>query len=508
MTADALQARIDAVDRAIRAAEHRRARALLARLVARRPPRAFRARAASLARRLRDPELALRLLHSTIYPQRPTRLAASDEEKAEYAASLIRLGAVGEARRLLAGIDADQCPTADLFTGFASIHEWDYEAALAPLGRYLDLVPHDSYEARVAEVNLAAALVATGRSDRARATLLSLTTRAEAAGDRLLRGNLLELRAQNEIVAGDTAAARAVLGEADRLLRDAGLDGFFVAKWEAVCALLDAPDSPSARHRAEAARDEALRLDHWETVRDLDYRLAVARRDAERLIHLWHGTPMPVLRSRYEAALRALGIATVPARHARILGPIPPAAALVLATGESGASSTYLKPGQLLHRLVSCLNRDYYRPRRLHEIHEAVYPGECFSPISSRNRLHQAMARLRRAFREMKLPLDVSERGGFFSLVARDGSVALVAGPPAIATASPPLRSRLDAFRAAWGEEDFRARDFSARTATPKRTAVKYLSEAFRTGLVVKAGTGVHTVYRFTRAVNPPSLGA
>ena len=91
-------------------------------------------------------------------------------------------------------------------------------------------------------------------------------------------------------------------------------------------------------------------------------------------------------------------------------------------TGQNSKSAEYLKPGQVLQRLFSTLTEDFYRPKRLSELFEKVFPNEYYFPDSSTLKMYQACKRLRQFFSLSKVPLLLYESSGLYSLRAQNGN--------------------------------------------------------------------------------------
>jgi len=86
----------EAADGFIRAGKRAKARQLFEGALKRKIPPAERVRLASLARRLELPHIGLRLLAPQVRPSRFSAAQPTEAELAEYAANLVRHGAVEE----------------------------------------------------------------------------------------------------------------------------------------------------------------------------------------------------------------------------------------------------------------------------------------------------------------------------------------------------------------------------------------------------------------------------
>src|SRR5262245_51923721 len=88
------------------------------------------ARFAALAVSVGAPELGLRILRRKVRGNGRELGTASDEERAEYARCLAKVGAREEALEILRGVDAEQVPRAKLYEAMACLSAWDQKAAI------------------------------------------------------------------------------------------------------------------------------------------------------------------------------------------------------------------------------------------------------------------------------------------------------------------------------------------------------------------------------------------
>src|SRR5688572_19348862 len=92
------------LDRLVREGKGGEASAEIARLAQRKVPHAAQAELANLAWRAGLPALGIRILHSAVRPPERSPREATSKEKAEYAACLIKLGALEEGVELLSSV--------------------------------------------------------------------------------------------------------------------------------------------------------------------------------------------------------------------------------------------------------------------------------------------------------------------------------------------------------------------------------------------------------------------
>jgi hypothetical protein len=364
-------------------------------------PRSLLVRVASLWRRSGASMMGLKFLRPLVRPaSRRLVNPASPQELTEYAALLQRVGADNEAWRLLVSINPDEAPQALLFQAFGCFRRWDYLSAAPLLERYLQSRELTDYERMIGEVNLVSAFVETSRSE-VRELLKEIKQKTLLSKSFLLHGNLLMeetkfyLNQNNRTAAMESAKqARQILGH------DKTVDSLAVEKLEAV--LNDLPQ------KLPRIRDDLRRFGGWENARDCDYQRAILNHDQSLFTHLYFGTP----HSKYRERIRLHNYS-------------PSANSYVLQLGTKGKSRLEfdtlnprgpMKAGQIPHRLLLVLLSDFYRPWRVTELFDKLFPDQYFNPLTSPNIIHQALNRFRSAVDQLNLPLEIHHRRDGFRL--------------------------------------------------------------------------------------------
>ncbi|MCB0418704.1 MAG: hypothetical protein KDD39_13725, partial [Bdellovibrionales bacterium] len=199
-------------------------------LAARKTPRDFRAKLAQLSWRAGLPEAGLLALHAIVRPSERKKKEASVEEKLEYAACLMRLGATPEALGILDSI-AEPTPKTSLYRAFAYFGSWAYQEAIPLLQEFLEAPGEDPYQRLVAKVNLASALVFERQEVPATALLRELLHDTSLHKHTRLLANALEISATHAVFLGDLAGAGTFLDRARTLLKESNtVDRLFIDK--------------------------------------------------------------------------------------------------------------------------------------------------------------------------------------------------------------------------------------------------------------------------------------
>lgn len=508
-----LQQEVEELDRLVRSGEAGVVRKRLSLLSGQKLPRSLLLPLAGLGRRVGLTGFALRLLHPVIRSEPPVHPPASPSERALYGAVLLKIGARKEAIELLTGIESRATPEALLFMSYALFSEWKYGLAVPLLRQYVRHPLIDPYQRQIGEVNLAAALVVTGKFVDAEARLQELLEDTERDGLRLLQGNTLELLTQLEVLRGHYGQASAYIQRAgDILVKSGDQNTLFMEKWRAVVDLCEAPESAEARERLALVRSKAIEQGHWEVVRDCDFQCAVATKRhpslAQRLVF---GTPHVAFRRR---VLATIGRVELP--DAFVWQPSikpdyrlpqeasanePPHFNLAAATSADG--TLLLKRGQILHRALWSLAVDFYRPRSVGEIFADLYPDEVFNPTSSPQRVARVVQRLREWMSRSQLPLSLMVRNGDHRLQAT-GSFGIKVDKAAMGGHTRHIPDRgaqlAQTIRDYWQDQVFTAREAAKALGLSVDRVQEIIAPLLEKGDLIRTAGGRSTSYRFVRA--------
>lgn len=470
--------------------------AVLARLAGKRPPRPLTRTLLHLARRAGRYDLALRWLNPIVRPTSRKPVEATGEEKSEYAASLIRSGAVEEGLELLRTVDGNAVPQALLYEALGLFTRWDYGPAIPVLERYLGCAGLSPYQLTVGKLNLLAAKIAEGRLDDFESLYAPIERELRATTERKLYANLLEMRAQWAIIVKRWDEAETALGKAREILVNTGLlDEILLEKWTTILVLFRDGASPERLGRLHAVRAAAQGAGHWETLRDCDRVEARLTGDKKLLHRVLVGTPYPRFRER--TLQEFPGKEAPPERYELDLGEGSPESALDLLSGHRDGRPCGVKPGKQIHRLLVCLTADLYRPLGLGALHFQLFPNEYFNPHSAPLRVHAALSRFRQWASRARVPLEVRVESGHYSLRARRPfRLILYRSPEGSAAADARLRLLADRF----GDREFRRRDAQRALKLSDSSVTRLLSSSVESGELEALGRGKATRYRLKRA--------
>jgi tetratricopeptide (TPR) repeat protein len=361
----------------------------------------------------------LQILSPIVHPAEVGASPPNEKELTAYAVLLIKIGAVLEAQNILSKVSS-KIPEVSLYRAFAAQAEWDYANAIPHLRKYLaqdSLLP---YERAIGEVNLAAALISEDESQESRALLLQLFEKAKANHWTLIYKNAQELLGQLSLVVGNSDEAHRLLTEAvsKENYRDTGVFDFFIDKWRAIVDLRRDPESTSAQDGLHLIRQRAIEIKHWESVRECDRVSALALHDQSLLDQVYFGSPFPAYRKRL---LRDASWFTP---SATFIWGTKDAVIFDLATAQSDNSAVSLKAGHALHRALTALAGDRYKPLFVGQLFSRTYPGEHFIADFSEGRVSTVISRLRNWTKEHQLPLVFDSKDQFFRLSLDEAGAA------------------------------------------------------------------------------------
>lgn len=447
----------------------------------------------SLARRAGLPLLGLQLLKPLVRNPSKSPIEANAEEKMQYAACLISIGALGEARALLETIDEGRHPQVHLFRAFALVNQRDYQAAIPLFLNFLKADKRDSYSRLIAKVNLAEACVAEGDFKRADPILHELLFKSSVQKLNLLLGKALEVAAMSFIFQKKFDTAEKFLEKAERFLKVSEFRlEYHVRKWKAILDLQCQRDKASGLRRLHALRREGVALGHWESVRLCDRFEAIARRDKRLLWHVYFGTPNDSFRNQLLHDFG--GTNPIPKTFQwNPMGTDLPIAGINLTERMASPEVGKLKFGRVIARLFILLSSDFYASFSIATLYASLHPGDFYNPLTSPSRVHTALRRLRTWARANSLPILISEQNGFYRMTATAPCTLTVGRrSPEDETLSPKIAK----IREVLGLAYFSSDKLSRALGMSYRSTQRFLNRAVRYGLIERDGGGKCTRYR------------
>lgn len=478
--------RIDLIEKNIKAGKHKEAIKSLSELNRKKVPREFAATLAHFAFRVSTPLLALKILHPYIHNEYLRQDPPSSQEKMAYATGLFALGAVREANQILQDINSQAEPEVLFHQGIAGVYEWDYETTVSKLRAFIKATNVSEYRKLVGKVNLLAAYIYLLRWDEAEPLLEEIIGICNQEQHVLLLGNCYELKAQFYFFQKKYDKSLEYANKSFEILKDQnGLYYLFSKKWQILASYFLSPNL-NALNELVLLKEKAREVRHWNTLRECDLFLAIARKDDQLAQKVMVGTPADSYRHRVRFLFS--GNLKIPNKYYWYLGEIPGANCEI----TFDPYEKLFKRVQLLS-VYDALTRDFYKPSSIGDLFEILYPDEKFNYNTSPIRVLKALRRLNAWFKNNEPRLKIKFQKSEFSIQAIQPIKLIVIRGQALSSTNVHFEKL---------QKQFTYRRFSVGQASQflsvsKATTQRLLKTAMHNGVLSKEGTGRSTVYYF-----------
>ena len=436
----------------------------------------------NLYRRCSKPIEALNVLAALIRGE-IAKEKATDEDVIEYSLALNDLGLTNEALMRLKNIDDEKQPQALIYQIHCYFAQWQYEDAIPLLKKYLGFSNIEPYKMAIAQLNLLAATNALEKTSEANEIMSQLIPLCEKNQWNRLLANCYEQKAQTLLAQHDLAGARAAIDQAASLaLSEKIVDSLYIRKWRAT---IEAHESGNIRP-LEELRVKAAELQHWETLRDIDFHIASVTRSPDLVNRLYYGTP-------YKPFLKRMGSLE------ELIAPkfqIGDGQEVVFALKDATINGRQMtKPGSKVHGLLCALHADIYRPARVGTLFSAIFPDEEFDSLSSVNRIHQLMWRTRAWLAKSKMALKIVQDKFQYRCHCLPGFAIIQYREKKQAQSN--LDHSLEKAQMTFNELFFSKSDLAKCLQTSNSTTLRILNYGLSKGLIVRNGENSNTIYYF-----------
>lgn len=448
---------------------------------------------ASLSRRCRNFTTALRILKPYIFPSYADAKKATDEEIIEYASSLRGMGAYHAALDLLNTLDSELLPTTYLHKSFCLFAQWNYSESLPFLQKYIEHPNISDYERIVGKVNLASALIGIKDYESANRILLELQVETNNEKFRQLHINTLEMLSQIDIfLFNNPEQARSRLISTLKMVPpdNSDISQLFLKKW---LAIAESKIAGKIVDHFEEIVDLARELSHWETIRDLEYHRALITNDLELIKKLYFGTPYQLFRDKIlkDFDSESLG-------ESYFWGDQNSNLVIDLSTGNIN-DRLAIESGSIVHKVLICLCRDFYRPTPVLNLFQSLYPGEFFDIDTSINRTVQSIRRLRKFLNDSKIPIEIIEEKSEYQLKLT-GSLCLTLPRQFLPLDKTQLQ--IIKLKDAIDDNRFTAKQIESSLGLSRSAIQRLLSDAVSVGLIKQFSKGRSSFYTFSESVD------
>jgi hypothetical protein len=343
-------------------------------------------------------------------------------------------------------------------------------------------------------LNLAACLISEKQFQDAEPILKELREVTENNGMKVIYGNTLELSAQWAIYQKRWAEGDVFLKQAEKVFPESNvLYAYFVRKWKGISLLSRANDRTGREGEIKDLRDQAVKLKHWESVRDCDFWKAILFHDNKLLTHVYYGTPYETFRKRI--FIEYGNFIEIPDEYYwnTDLELKKTKNTIHIFEGEE-KDSDFIKRKSLNYRLTMILTSDFYRPFKVGVVHAKLYPKEFFNPDSSPAKVYQAVKTLRRCFEVNKVPIKVIDSDDGYQLsIHKDYQLKI---PKYFQTKKQELYE-IDLLKTKITLTYFTAIDIMKVLKVSRSSANRIIKKAVESKLLEKEGFGNATRYNF-----------
>lgn len=358
----------------------------------------------SLLRRVGLSVFGIKVLQPFIYPKVKTVYQASEEEKLEYASSLVRLGVLVEADRIFDSISTDVLPIVLIRRAFLTISEWDFEKANQLLKSYINHPNATSYDILIAQVNYLQGLTYLGKTQEA---MDYFETLKDKLGERkLLLAAIYEFASETQRQLRNYSLSLEYINQAQSYLDDQeSIDAFLIKKQRLITESYARPNKASIDELI-ALKKEALARKHYESIRDIELHLGLHLRSSKILNKVYWGTRSSFYKERLLllAKKHQVEVDVKEFKFKKNKGTFLNSQSGLL---KNATGTSLLKSNQAIHRLFKSLLSDFYKPHTLFSLFNDVYQKEIFFPKHSPDKMHQLIKRFRELISESKIPLEL-----------------------------------------------------------------------------------------------------
>lgn len=461
----------------------------------------------NLARRLNMPKLMIKFLKPIVRNTFKNKAPATNPEIALYATALSRLGVFTEAEKLLKTLTTKTLPEAILYSAMNDMFQWDYVSPIPKLKKYVQAKTISEYERLVGYLNIAASYIWNMQWEDGRATVQTIQDEINQSADptrhRLIHGYSFELLAEMSILQNDFAQGDLYLSKAQEYLQGSkSRYEFFIKKWKTISETLQSKDPKNDLSSLRLIRSEAIALKDWETYRDCEFYEAVAQRDQDLFLKVYHGTPYESFRQRISNIYKPEF-----SLNQKVNWNLTPVANLRSGEIESTVKINAdvfqsLESTPLLSHLFLLLCNDFYRPLDFGLLVSKLYPDEYFNPESSPQKAWQIVDRLRTWFKQSNLPLDIEIHEDSCQLIATESCQIPVHDiRELIASDDGQVIKMASHFQ----NRPFAAQDVSELFGISKRSAQNLCQKCLKSKKIVQTSAGRTTRYKFRKSTKKNS---
>ncbi len=467
------------------------------------PKREYLVRLANFSNRNNSYVLAMRILYPIIKVQNQlSNITPTFLEINTYATSLIWIGSFNEAEHYLNQI-SDFHPSW-LTKAFLHLGRWEYKKALPYLKKYIHSPELTNYQRLVGEINLLSVYVGLRLEHDAIKLFNKLQKNLIENEHHLLLGNSHELIGQLYYFKLAFTEAEYHLQCAQTLLKDRAYRyRIFVEKWLAILNLHKNPDSIKAQSGLIFVRNEASRINHYETIRDCDFHLARLTKNYELMRKVYWGSSnrgyKNILMQNYPLDIDVMkkfnnkieNIIYNPTNIANINYDSKEDGNFSLTNLNNEVNldmmnlSSKLTCNKNFWTILNEITKDIYKPPKIGELFSVLYSNEYFNPFTSPSRVRNMVKRLNIELKFLFYEPRIQLKNGNL-LFSSDNTICIKRPIQLFVHYDQFL---LKVFKQKWGSKRFNVTQFSNEMKISKPTAKMILKSAETRKVIRPSGT-------------------
>jgi len=451
----------------------------------------------NIFRRVGDFTATSRLLYKLARSEEATK-KIRDSASLEYGTALIFLGLLEEGMELLRNLDIKTYPLALMNMALGHQQEWDYDAAVPLLEKFVMSESIDSYQRLVGEVNLQISYLSSNPSMLTWNRVQELGNMITSQKLTLLSGVFTQIEGRFLSSQQRFEEARAIFQKGLAQLQGvATFDRVRLQKWFLINEFENDHKQKPLLAQWQKLKAQSLQLHDSETLRECDRYLGYYSEHSELLNYCYHGTP-------YLAYQRYFSLDQVESfidlefntKGEQVLLKSSDEVLLLdkLDAPFTRSSKKILPTGSSLQLILTAMTIDFYRPMTLPRLFHYAYPGQYWNPLTSPVQVRQGLFRLRQWLKSSGYNLKIYENNSKYFLAANKKSQSVRIGPNKL-TMEQKIEQKL---KAQFGDTSFRFEDFNSLSEESTTTMQRHLAELLKKGIIQKEGNTRSARFKLT----------
>lgn len=427
----------------------------------------------------------VKVLHRSVYFDEKINPQATDFELLQYGAALVAIGANNEGLKILKLVSNEVEPEKNLNISIALFYKWKYREALPYLEEYIRDPRLTEYQMLIGNVNLASCYIGTKNFQKAYDLAQEVLQLSEVQGLRLLSGFALEIISESLIWMGKHKECEASIILAEEALAQSGSTGFiWLQKWSAVNQLFQG-DIHGGLEKLAQVRKTSFEKNEWETVRECDLFLSKFGQEPELFHKVYFGSPLEEYKMRaYQIYSESKKSVYIPQYFDWQPNPV------VSKTKAQSILFDWQKMSKSLYQLFILLCEDFYKPVRIAQVHESLFPDQIFHPIHSVRKTYDLIRRLKNEIKPYGLEI-IPNGSGYFLRNNSNCSIRKKINQEYFGQNEEIFKEIMQIKRNA----SFCTDDLVVHLGLSRTTAHRFLKWALESKKISRQGSGKRTVY-------------